>query len=437
MAMLASAADAVVAFLAEAPPAALGEAMIDCRRQMDRLEAGFTQAAGRFAANREYAAEGAPTAVSWLKANCRLSAGAAAERLNIARQLDQLPDTGQAFTSGELGYQHAALIARVASQVGTDTVREAEGDLLRMAADFDPNRFSLVTRRLRHVVDPDGALADANRAYEQRYLQVSPSLDGIFLIDGRLDPEGGAMLQTALSALMHPVSGDTRRAEQRRADALVELCRRQLDSGALPQTGRQKPHLSITVSAAALAGMPGTEGGDLNWAGTVPAQTVQRLACDASLSMIPLDSQDLPIDVGRATRSIPPALGRALRVRDGGCRFPGCDAPIDWTHGHHLHHWTAGGETKLANLYLLCAYHHRLVHEGGWRLVREDDGSLQAIPPPSGRARRQPVVTATSTAGTRAAEAASRPLEAAAPVHLGDPSGHGSSRCRSPNSCQR
>src|SRR5437588_10953727 len=220
MAMLASAADAVVAFLAEAPPAALGEAMIDCRRQMDRLEAGFTQAAGRFATNREYAVEGAPSAVSWLKANCRMSAGAAAERLNIARQLDQLPDTGQAFTSGDLGYQHAALIARVASQVGAETVREAEGDLLKMAADFDPNRFSLVTRRLRHVVDPDGALADANRAYDQRYLQVSPSLDGIFLIDGRLDPEGGAMLQTALTALMHPVSGDSSRAEQRPADAL-------------------------------------------------------------------------------------------------------------------------------------------------------------------------------------------------------------------------
>src|SRR5438067_13773557 len=89
-ALLTSAVDAFVAFFAEAPPAALGEAMIDCRRQIERLEAGFTQAAGRFATNREYAAEGAPTAVSWLKANCRLSAGAAAERLNIARQLDQL-----------------------------------------------------------------------------------------------------------------------------------------------------------------------------------------------------------------------------------------------------------------------------------------------------------------------------------------------------------
>jgi len=194
------------------------------------------------------------------------------------------------------------------------------------------------------------------------------------------------MLQTALNALMHPLPGDTRRADQRRADALVELCRRQLDSGSLPETGRQKPHLSVTVSAAALAALPGTEGGELNWAGTVPAQTVQRLACDASISVIPLDERNVPIDVGRATRTVPAALGRALRVRDGGCRFPACDAPIDWTARHHLQHWTAGGETKLANLALLCGFHHRLVHEGGWRLIAGDDGALRAIPPP-GRVR--------------------------------------------------
>ena len=379
---LTTAVDEVAGYLAEAPTAALGAALAACRRQQDRLEAAFTKAAGRFAVNREYVAEGAPSAVSWLKANCRMSAGAAAERLNIARQMDQLPDTDEAFSSGQLGYQHAALIARLAGQVGGETVREAEGDLLKMAADFDPNRFSLVTRRLRHCVDPDGALADANRAYDQRFLQVSPSFEGIFFVEGKLDPEGGAMLQTALNALMHPLPGDTRRADQRRADALVELCRRQLDSGTLPETGRQKPHLSVTVRAAALAGMPGSEGGELDWAGIVPAQTVQRLACDAALSVIPLDSRDLPIDVGRATRTIPAQLGRALRVRDGGCRFPRCDAPTDWTAGHHLQHWTADGETKLSNLALLCGFHHRLVHEGGWRLLAGDDGAFRAMPPP-------------------------------------------------------
>ena len=400
-ALLSSAVDSLVAFFAEAPPAALGEAMVDCRRQIDRLEAGFSNAAGRFATNREFAAEGAPSAVSWLKSRCRMSAGTAAERLNIARQLSQLPDTDQAFQSGEIGYQHAALIARVAQQVGAEPVRKAEGDLLRWAARFDPNRFSLITRRLRHVVDPDGALADANRAYDQRFLHVSQSFEGFFFIEGRLDPEGGAMLQTALNPLMHPVPGDTRLAEQRRADALVELCRRQLESGTLPQTGRQKTQLSITVSAAALAGLPGTEGGHLNWAGIVPAQTAQRLSCDASLRVIALNDKGLPIDVGRATRSIPTGLARALAVRDGGCRFPTCDRPIDWTQGHHLQHWTQDGETNLKNVFLLCGFHHHLTHEGAWRLVHEDDGSLLAIPPPD--SRRPALVTTTA-----------RPVEAAA-----------------------
>ncbi|TMD11797.1 MAG: DUF222 domain-containing protein [Chloroflexi bacterium] len=212
------------------------------------------------------------------------------------------------------------------------------------------------------------------------------------------------MLQTALDPLMHPVPGDARLAEQRRADALVELCRRQLESGTLPQTGRQKTQLSITVSAAALAGLPGTEGCNLTWAGIVPAATAQRLSCDASLRVIALNDKGLPIDVGRATRSIPTGLARALAVRDGGCRFPTCDRPIDWTQAHHLQHWTQDGETNLENVFLLCGFHHHLTHEGGWRLVREDGDSLQAIPPPTGRAPGQPI----------AAAATPRPIEAAA-----------------------
>lgn len=395
LARLAAAVDGLANYFAHAPTGALGPDLSECRRQQDRLEAAFTLGTGRFAANREFAAEGAPTAVSWLKANCRMSAGAAVERLNIARQLDQLPDTNEAFANGDLGYQHVALIAKTAGQVGAEAVRVSESTLLQAASEMDPNRFSLLTRQVRNMVDPDGALADANRAYAQRYLHVSSSLDGLVFVDGRLDPAGGAVLQTALNALTAPMPGDPRKAEQRRADALVELCRRQLDGGKLPEAGGQKPHLSVTVSAAALAGMPGTEGGNLEWGGIVPAETVRRLACDAALAVIPLDGSGAPIDAGRATRTIPPNLRRALAVRDGGCRFPGCDRPIDWTDGHHLKHWADGGETKLTNLMLLCGFHHHLVHEGGWRLVREDGGAWQAIPPPErGRARRRPVEAA-------------------------------------------
>ena len=72
------------------------------------------------------------------------------------------------------------------------------------------------------------------------------------------------------------------------------------------------------------------------------------------------------LDVGRRTRTIPPAIRRALEVRDRGCRFPGCGSRF--TDAHHVRHWADGGETSLDNCLLLCRHHHRLVHEGGWRV---------------------------------------------------------------------
>ena len=88
-----------------------------------------------------------------------------------------------------------------------------------------------------------------------------------------------------------------------------------------------------------------------------------------------------PLDVGRASRVVTPAQHRALAVRDGGCVFPGCSRPLTWCEAHHLIHWLDGGPTDLANLVLLCRAHHRAVHEGGWQLSRQPDGTLAATPP--------------------------------------------------------
>jgi hypothetical protein len=87
------------------------------------------------------------------------------------------------------------------------------------------------------------------------------------------------------------------------------------------------------------------------------------------------------LEVGRATRVVAPAQHTALTVRDGGCRFPGCDRPVAWCEGHHLRHWLHGGATDLGNLVLVCRGHHHAVHEGGWRLHRHADGTFTAIPP--------------------------------------------------------
>ncbi len=113
---------------------------------------------------------------------------------------------------------------------------------------------------------------------------------------------------------------------------------------------------------------------------TIAAETVRRIACDASIvGMIENDAGE-PFDIGRKSRSIPPSIRRALKARDKGCRFPGC-THARWVDAHHIHHWADGGTTKLPNLVLLCRSHHRLIHEGGVAIHTLDDGALQFVRP--------------------------------------------------------
>ena len=187
-------------------------------------------------------------------------------------------------------------------------------------------------------------------------------------------------MQTAIAALNKPLPNDERSAGQRRHDALGELVHRQLQSGALPTTHGQRPHLVITVSEETLRGVA-TQPGELAGAGPVSGAMVQRLACDAAITEITVDATGSPVRVGEESRSIPAPLRTALTVRDRGCRFPGCDRPPEWTDAHHIQHRADHGPTRGENLVLLCRVHHRLGHEGGWRLSRTPDGSLEALPP--------------------------------------------------------
>lgn len=182
-----------------------------------------------------------------------------------------------------------------------------------------------------------------------------------------------------------PARQDTRRRTRRLADALVELAHHGLDTGVLPSQAGQRPHLQVTATVETLAGAPGAPAGELGFAKPVPAATVQRLACDAGVTRVLLDSASAIVDVGRARRIPTASTRRALVARDQGCTWPGCERPPSWTAAHHLHHRAHGGRTDLANLALLCHRHRWLVHEGGWRLLRaDDDGRLLALPPVPG-----------------------------------------------------
>jgi hypothetical protein len=362
---------------------ALAEDMVELRRTMDRLEFQFSRRLRLFSKRRGYVTLGFVSLISWLRRACRLMPGAAMQHSEVARNLPSLPHTSTALASGDIGFHHAAVIAHSVTEVGAEAVAAEESRLVRAAHNLDPKYLSYLTRRLRYSIDPDGTLAHSNDQYDYRYVHLSQTLDGVFYLDGRLDAEGGATLRTALNAL-ESNRLDERSGAMRRADALVEVARKQLDAGTLPEVAGQKPHLSVIASTATLAKAPGAPAADLEWSQPITADAARRLACDSAMTRVVLGPSSEPIDVGRCTRTIPPALRRALVVRDRGCRFPGCDRPPDWCDGHHLIHWIDGGETTLSNTCLLCRRHHRFVHELGWRLLWGDEGEMLAIKPELG-----------------------------------------------------
>jgi hypothetical protein len=373
---------AMSAWVSEAEGDALGDALIQIREAgIDPLEAAFASGLRRFDKAGEYKADGALSAVAWMRERCNLSGGAAAERVNIARQLDKLPQTAKAFAAGSVGFQHVALIARTAENVGTAPVQKEEANLLQAALRMDPGRFAGVAKDFEHRVDREAALADANRAYARRYLHISEPQDGMVRLDGLLDVEGGATVRTALLALMPPPKNDDARTPgQRRADALVDLARRPLNGSKLGTVGGQRPHLVITASVETLAGLPGAPAARLEGSGPIPQETAQRLACDPTLSWL-LGDAELENETSHAHRRIPPATRRALVARDRDCVFNGCHRPAIWCDGHHLVWWTRGGKTALSNLALVCGRHHRMLHEEGWTLERKQDRHWVAIRP--------------------------------------------------------
>jgi hypothetical protein len=372
-------ADADIASLSDD---CLGDELTTMRRGIDRLEAEFSRRLVRFEAIEGYQAAGSANLISWLRTACRMGTSAAARRLHIARQLMELPGTATAWRRGEISTGHAAVIGRTVDDMGAERARSAEPLLLEAAAeDSTPGQVWLMGQQARHRLDPQGALDSANAVYARRHLNLVTNLDGALELVGLLDAEGGAVVRSAIDTLTRPLPGDERQPSQRRADALVEIARRQLDGGSLPGTGGQRPHLSLTVTEASLKGGEGVDPAELEWVGPVPLESARRLSCDAVRSVVTVDEHGAPLGVGRATRVVPPALRRALIVRDHGCRFPRCDRPPSWTDAHHLVHWADNGTTDLSNLVLLCRPHHRLVHEEGWSVQWGDDGQLLAAPP--------------------------------------------------------
>jgi hypothetical protein len=210
---------------------------------------------------------------------------------------------------------------------------------------------------------------------------------GVYRLDGLLDAEGGAALKTAIDALSKPLGRDDRRTpKQRRADALIEMAHHAMDQGTLPRRNGVRPHITVTTTIAGLKGELGAAASELEHGLPVSSKTVQRIACDGTLHRV-LKAESVVIDVGRATRAVSPSTRRALRVRDRGCRWPGCDRPAGWSSAHHIEFVANGGPTNPRNLILLCHFHHRRPlgppcrrHGRRWQVVRAGD-EVRFVPP--------------------------------------------------------
>ncbi|HWH33187.1 MAG TPA: DUF222 domain-containing protein [Egibacteraceae bacterium] len=362
----------------------LAERLVELEREIARLTAAQLAALAAFDARGAYQADGCGSAASWLRKMARVAPGDAAARVRAARRLrDEQPHVAAALADGDISWPHARVLSeqigrtaqrlrlRAGGQVDAidaadEVVRSAEKLLVDAARTLDPRDTAKVARRWQHLVDPDGFDRDAEHAFHRRYLNVSATWGGMVRIDGELDAEGGQTVLSAIQSLAAPDRPtDPRLPGQRRADALVELSRRVLDTGALPQSGGEKPHITVAISLDALEGRLGHEPGELAKTGPISAETARRLACDAGITRIITGADSEPLDIGRRTRVIPSALRRALIHRDQGCAWHGCDMPPEWTDAHHITHWADGGPTSLHNLVLLCRRHHRAVHESG------------------------------------------------------------------------
>ncbi|HEY3194224.1 MAG TPA: HNH endonuclease signature motif containing protein, partial [Candidatus Dormibacteraeota bacterium] len=139
--------------------------------------------------------------------------------------------------------------------------------------------------------------------------------------------------------------------------------------------------LQVTTSLETLLGLSGAPAAEMDFSLPISSKTVERLACDCSVTRILLGSDSMVIDVGRSKRTVEGPRRTALEVRDRHCRWPGCDRPAKWSAAHHVVHWIQGGSTDLDNLVLLCHRHHWMVHEGKWQLVRAAGGQMLTIPP--------------------------------------------------------
>ncbi|MFQ5555829.1 MAG: DUF222 domain-containing protein, partial [Acidimicrobiia bacterium] len=361
----------------EGTHAAIGR-FLELHAAWTKLQAEMLATLAQIGSDDAFTFEGQTGLVDWVVFETGAFRRTARAWINTATRLEDLPRTAGLLSAGRISFDHAHTAARFAEQAepdrtfGSDDAHFAEMALAETA--------DTMLRSARESQPPAEGHDREHR--DRRHLRWWWDHDSLMHLDGLLPAGDGAVVELALRRIAaraprDPSTGLYEDANHRHADALVAMA-----SGVLgDETADHGPDLAtvvVHVDADALserAAMGRLDNGSL-----VGPDAVDRLLCDARLNVVAHNEQGSSVGVGRTSRRIPHWLRRTLEDRDRGCRFPGCSRTRR-THAHHIEHWAHGGSTTLDNLAILCGFHHRLVHEEGWRIVGHPDRDLRVFAP--------------------------------------------------------
>jgi hypothetical protein len=294
-----------------------------------------------FDESNEWAKQNFQSCAHWLHFRVGLSLHAAQEKVRTARALKVLPQIDEKMKVGELSYSKAQALSRIANT-------ENESELLQIAEHATAAQVERLVRSWVRVDEADAKKQEAKKE-DRRGCHIFFDESGMCVVSAKLRAEEGALLMKAIEV--------AREKGQSLADALVTVAERSLVASETKDGARYQ-----VIVHTGPGFDEGTVEGRLGDKVALPAGSIKRVMCDAATIEVGHDKTGAVIDVGRKTRRISTKLRLAINQRDGGCNYPGCTSTI--VEAHHIRAWSDGGETNLANLRSLCAFHHHAIHDG-------------------------------------------------------------------------
>jgi hypothetical protein len=355
--------------------------LVDLAGARHMLEGYFTEAVGAADRDGQFEAAGATSTTAWLKDRCRMTGGDASWLSGVARRLQSLPHTAQAWRDGTLSTGQIKAICENVPARHLDKYAEIEETMLRSFASLSVHDTTDTMRKWRAAADD--ADPEPERDETPDTLHVSETLDGRRELRGRLCADSAIELEQALT---HAGSGDPAvPMSQRNAEALIAIARFFNDHNEKAGGRRNRQHLTLMIRAdehgepvgSTLGGTP------------VSKSKLHQWLCDSTIARM-MTSKSHILDYGTAVPTVQPALWRAVATRDQGCRGDGCHRPLGWCEAHHVIPVEHGGPTVLSNLVLLCSKDHHRLHKPGWTSRLDPDGTFHITGPDGTTRTTQP-----------------------------------------------